>query len=181
MANDIIDISDPNNLMDELKKALSSKYTGAAAGYIAADKGKKPSEDGNAPDIADIARWNEFGTERIPPRSFLGTAQKQINERIPTIVQALMEDNVDIEQICKKIGIVAQAEIKDQITRGEFDDNAKITLDGGWMRTKTGKPFYVVGKKNHGTGSTQPLRDTGNLLQSVHWAISTTHGDKIME
>ena len=45
---------------------------------------------------------------------------------------------------------------------GKWPANADITLKGGWMRSSSGKPFYVKPKK-----STAPLIDTGQLRRAV--------------
>lgn len=97
----------------------------------------------------------------IPARPFLARAQKSANARCAKLVKARMDENADIEQIAKEIGIVLQDEIQQQITKGNFVPNAPSTI-----------------KRK---GSSRPLIDTGNLRQSVHWGITTNDGDKIME
>lgn len=157
MANNNIDTSEPDKLMEDLKKALQTRYTGAKAGYLKDDKGKKPYDEANPPIMEDVALWNEFGTENIPARPFLRTAQRKAVERGQHIVKRRMEENSDVEQICKDLGMMMQAEIKNQITRGTFTPNAESTI-----------------KRK---GSSRPLVDTGNLLQSVHWGVTTSEGD----
>lgn len=162
MANDIIiDSSEVDKKLDELKKALNTRFTGAKAGYLANDKGKKPYKEKDPPEIAKVALWNEYGTESIPARPFLRTAQLNAFPRAERLVQKRMEEGLDIEKICKQIGVMLQGEIKAQITRGTFTPNAPSTI-----RHK---------------GSSRPLVDTGNLLQSVHWGISTNDGDIIVD
>jgi hypothetical protein len=156
-----IDTSEVDNLVDDLKKALDTSYTGAKAGYFANDRGKEPYDGENPPDLEDVALWNEFGTERIPARPFLRTAQNRATKRGEHIVQVRMEENSDVEQICKDLGLMLQDEIKNQITHGTFAPNAPSTI-----------------KRK---GSSHPLIDTGNLRQSVHWGVTTSHGDKVME
>lgn len=167
MASTDIDTTEVDKIMNDLKKALDTTYTGAKAGYFVNDKGEKPYEaddDGKKtpPTVAEVALWNEFGTERIPARPFLRNAQNRANVRGEKIVQARMEENADVEQICKDLGLMLQDEIKNQITHGKFVPNAPSTIA-------------------HKHGSTRPLVDTGNLRQSVHWGVTTTHGDNIME
>ena len=156
-----IDTTEVDKIMDDLKKALDTTYTGAKAGYFANDKGKQPYEGEDAPTLEDVALWNEFGTERIPARPFLRNAQNKAIARGEKIVQVRMEENADVEQICKDIGLMLQDEIKNQISHGTFVPNAPSTI-----------------KRK---GSSRPLVDTGNLRQSTHWGVTTTHGDNIME
>ena len=160
MANEI-DTTEVDDLVDGLKKALETTYTGAKAGYFANDRGKEPYEGPNPPTLEEVALWNEFGTERIPSRPFLRNSQNKAIKRGERIVQVRIEENADVEQICKDLGLMLQDEIKDQITHGTFAPNAPSTI-----------------KRK---GSSHPLIDTGNLRQSVHWGVTTTHGDKVME
>ena len=161
MANNDIDTTEVDKIIDDLKKALDTSYTGARAGYFVNDKGKVPYEGDDAPTLEEVALWNEFGTERIPARPFLRNAQNKGITRGEKIVQMRMEENADVEQICKDLGLMLQDEIKQQITHGTFVPNAPSTI-----------------KRK---GSSRPLVDTGNLRQSVHWGVMTTHGDQVME
>ena len=161
MANAGIDTKEVEKQLQGLAKALNTRITGARAGYLSNDKGEIPYEEPNPPTLEEVALWNEFGTERIPPRPFLQNAQKSAVARCNKLVQARMEENEDLEQIAKEIGLVLQDEIKQQITRGQFVPNAPATI-----RRK---------------GSSRPLIDTGNLRQSVHWGITTRDGDKLMD
>lgn len=161
MANAGIDTKEVEKQLQGLAKALNTHITGARAGYLSNDKGEIPYEEPNPPTLEEVALWNEFGTERIPPRPFLQRAQKSAITRCNKLVQVRMEENADLEQIAKEIGLVLQDEIKQQITRGQFVPNAPSTI-----RRK---------------GSSRPLIDTGNLRQSVHWGITTRDGDKLMD
>ena len=160
MANEI-DTTEVDKIMNDLQKALETQVTGAKAGYYAEDRGKEPYDGSNPPMVAEVALWNEFGTETIPARPFLRNAQNKAIERGERIVQLRMEENADVEQIAKDLGPMMQDEIKNQISHGEFVPNAPSTI-----------------KRK---GSSRPLVDTGNLRQSVHWAVTTTQGDKTME
>ena len=56
--------------------------------------------------------------------------------------------------------------IQRSITELRYPENATITVEGGWMRSPSGKPFYVKGKK-----SNNPLIDTGVMRQSVTYKV----------
>lgn len=161
MANAGIDTKEVDKQLQGLAQALNTRITGAKAGYLSNDKGEIPYEEPNPPTLEEVALWNEFGTETIPARPFLSRALKSATTRCNKLMQVRMEENADLEQIAKEIGLVLQDEIKQQITRGQFAPNAKST---------------IARKK-----SSHPLIDTGNLRQSVHWGITTRDGDKIME
>lgn len=156
-----INASDVDKMVAKIKKQLETNINGAKAGYLSHDKGEKPYKDPDAPYLDKIAFWNEFGTENIPARPFLRRAQANVNKKGEMWLKALMENGDTLEQAMKKIGVRMQAEIKTQITRGTFTANAPST----------------IARK----GSSRPLVDTGNLLQSVHWGLSKKDGTETIE
>jgi hypothetical protein len=163
-----IDTKAVTEIIKNMRDGFKSGYQGAKAGYFRGDKGKIPDPDNpNQPDIADIAIWNDFGTYNIPPRPFMRTAQVNAVKKCEQATKLLLQEGTEMEDICKKAAQILSAEIKTSIRNGNWDANAPITIQGGWMRNKkSGKLFYVKGK-----GSSRPLIDTGNLLQSVHTGI----------
>jgi hypothetical protein len=134
------------------------------------------SEDGA--DIVDVAMWNELGTSGahpIPARPFLRQSvdnnEDKITAMCQTQIQAIADGRTDAEGALKAIGTMQKALIQDTIRNGDFKPNAPITIEGGWMRTKDGKPFYIKGKK-----SSKPLIDTGRMRQSVNFVIEEKGG-----
>jgi hypothetical protein len=121
--------------------------------------------------IAQVARWNEFGTKAgIPQRPFMQRAMFENEdtwiEQLRTLVQIEIDKgkHADIEKALKKFGEIAKGDIQKTILAGGFRPNSKITIIGGWMRNKkNGKPFYVKGK---GFGKL-PLIDTGIMVSSI--------------
>ena len=173
-----VDDKEFKGILEKMLDDFQQGPIGAKAGYYSADKGEiiDPDEK-NPPDIADIAKWQEFGTYNIPPRPFIRNAQDKANKRCENAVKALMDDGTDMETICKMLANMLVEEIKRSIRNGNWTANAPITIDGGWMHNKkSGKLFYVKGKK-----STKPLIDTGNLIQSVHCAVVKRNGSEIIQ
>lgn len=156
-----IDASDVEKMVANIQKQLETNIKGVKAGYLSHDKGKKPYNEPNAPYMEKIAFYNEFGTENIPARPFLRRAQANVNKKGQMWLKALMDGGDTVEQAMKKIGVRMQAEIKTQITRGDFTPNAPST----------------IARK----GSSRPLVDTGNLLQSVHWGLRKKDGTETIE
>lgn len=121
--------------------------------------------------IAQVARWNEFGTKAgIPQRPFMQRSmfenEKKWIEQLRTLVQRELDKgkHADIDKALKLFGEIAKGDIQRTILAGGFTPNSKITIEGGWMRNKkTGKPFYVKGK---GRGKL-PLIDTGIMISSI--------------
>ena len=160
-----IDISQVESIIKRLRTGLqpnASPIMRSKAGYIANDKGKEPYDVPNPPDVSQVALWNEYGTETIPARPFMGRAQKDGFTRCTRLVHVRMnEGRSDMEQVAKGCGEVLAKAIKRQINNGTFKPNARSTV-----------------RQKH---SSHPLIDTGNMRQSVHWGLETRDGDKIIE
>lgn len=124
-------------------------------------------DDGTS--VAQVARWNEFGTKAgIPERPFMRRTkmehEREWVERLKTLVQRALDEDKDLDSALKVFGEVVKGDIQKTILDGGFKPNSAITIDGGWMRNKkTGKPFYVKGK---GRGKL-PLIDTGVMISSI--------------
>lgn len=118
--------------------------------------GKHPGSNTN---IAEIAAYNEFGTEnedgseRIPERPFLRTTIVEQNETYKTIVKELLvkilTHKMETKQAIGLLGIKAVSDVKAKITAISEPPNADSTK---------------AGKK-----SSNPLIDTGLMRQSVTW------------
>lgn len=171
-----IDLSSVQKMLQGMQKEFTDGPKGAKAGYLAGDKGKLADGGNNLPDVSEIALWQEFGTYNIPPRPFIREAQKKANTRCEKAVKALLDDGTDMDTVTKQIAQLLSAEMKSSIRHGNWTPNAPITVVGGWMRNaKSGKPFLVKGKK-----STQPLIDTGNMVQSIHTATISANDTEII-
>ncbi|MCH5201910.1 MAG: hypothetical protein J1F17_01760 [Oscillospiraceae bacterium] len=170
------DIKGIEELCDKLKKDLKS-VKGARAGII--KDMSYPDEEIELPNgktikkkgakVRDVALWNEYGTESIPPRPFLRKTLKK-QENWVKFVKENFDSNQDgtmtLNRIAREVGLIMQTDIKDSIDSNIQPANSPITINGGWM-TKNGKRFYVKGKK----GSTKTLTDTRTLFNSVHYEV----------
>ena len=130
----------------------------------------KESDGESGADIADIALWNEMGTEHSPSRPFLRQSVENHKDQITAMcraqLQSLAKGGATAQKVLSGIGATQKGIIQYEIREGNFEPNAPITIEGGWMRRKGGKPFYVKGKK-----SKRPLIDTGRMMQSVNFVI----------
>lgn len=118
---------------------------------------------------ANVARWNEFGTRQgMPQRPFLRTSimenERKWDELLKTLVQRAIDENKSLDKALRLFGEKVKGDIQETILAGGWQPNARISIEGGWMRNKiSGRPFYVKGK---GSGKT-PLIDTGTMLKSI--------------
>ena len=111
--------------------------------------------------VATVAAWNEFGTRAggiggpTPERPFF----RQALEKAPPVVREIVRENWDPEkpiitvQIAGLVGEQIKSEIQDSIRSLREPINAK----------------WTVKRK----GSSNPLIDTGFMLNSVSWVITS--------
>lgn len=142
---------------------------GINIGWFADQHYSPRKRTGGGESIANVARWNEFGTRAgVPSRPFLRTTihnnERKWHEMLKTLIQRAIDENKAFTPALKLFGEQVKADIQETILDGGWQPNASITIKGGWMRNKvSGKPFKVIGK---GT-SKPPLIDTGTMLKSI--------------
>ena len=123
-----------------------SRLKGTVKVGIMADAGSE--KDGAS--LAEVATYNEFGTQHIPARPFV--RQTTDNNRWAWgSMSARLEDRVaqgmDPHQALEILGNKAEGDMKATIGRGHFAPNAPNTIKQ--------------------KGSSQPLIDTGRMRNSV--------------
>ena len=124
--------------------------------------------------VAMVARWNEFGTVsgryRIPPRPFMRPAvyehQQELNDVLKSMYKDALANNKDTMKTLAQFGEKVVARIQHQMDITKTPPNAYVTLHGGWLRSASGKPFYVHKKRG-----SNPLIDTGFMQETVSYQI----------
>lgn len=138
-------------------KALVERIYGlkkpkVAVGIFEADGGQP---HGDEVTVADVAAWNEFGTETIPERSFLRAWFDENIDRAREALHRLMlrvvEGKLTKEQALEQFGLWVQGEIQKRIAQGISPPNAQSTINA--------------------KGSSKPLIDTGQLRSSVTFGV----------
>lgn len=109
-------------------------------------EGKYP----NGLNIAQNARFQEFGTYNIPPRPFFRNALKQNQKKWITFYKRGLKQRD--KNIVGKVGVMASSDIKMSITKTLTPPNAKSTI-----------------KKK---GSSHPLIDTGLLRSAIDYKVN---------
>jgi hypothetical protein len=119
---------------------------------VGIQRGSGSSDDGA--DYVDIAAYNELGTDTIPSRPFLRQAADK-NEGVmrqnAQVLAKQMTQGGTAKDVYRKMGVMLETMIQDEIASGNFVPNA---------------PSTVASK-----GSSTPLIDTGRLRQSIHHQI----------
>lgn len=108
-------------------------------------------DDGTS--VAQVARWNEFGTKAgIPERPFMRRTkmehEKEWIEKLKTLVQRALDDDKDIDLALKQFGEFVAGDIQATILAGGFRKNAESTI------------------RRKGAGK-MPLIDTGVMISSI--------------
>lgn len=119
-----------------------------------AGKTMHTDEDGKEVDMAQIAAFNELGTSNSPSRPFLRQTvddnQDKIDQMCAQVADRIAKGG-SAEQGLKQLGAFGVMLVQDKIRNGSYAPNAPSTV-----RRK---------------GSDQPLIDTGQMRQSVHYIV----------
>ena len=120
--------------------------------------------------IAEYASFNEFGTRTIPERPFMRKTfddnLANYNKLIERLFKGMLSGKIDAKMAFSILGQQTEDDMKNTIMTGNFKPNSDITINGGWIRTSSGKPFYVKGK-----GSSRPLVDEGIMMGSIRYEV----------
>lgn len=120
---------------------------GIQAGSVASD----------GSNLAEIAAYNEYGTDKIPSRPFLRNAIKDHdnwNSHVDSAVN-LVIDGMPPMQAAGLVGQAAEAGIRESILDGDFVPNAPST----------------IARK----GSSKPLIDKGTLVGAIRYKIEQSN------
>ena len=125
-------------------------------------------EDGVS--IAQVARWNEYGTWNIPSRPFMRTfahtRQPFLQEKLKSLLTKAIRNNTHVMDAFSLFGEYSVDQLKTHMEGFSSVPNSPVTVKGGWIKTKNGKPFYVEGK-----GFNKPLYDTGTMINAVSYQV----------
>ena len=115
--------------------------------------------------VAHVAAIQEFGypAGNIPSRPFFRNAISKNDgwKQLATkAMNAVVEGRLELNQALNQMGLKMAADVKDSITDGSYEALKQSTLDARQSR-----------KRTQGVAS-KPLIDTGQMLQSVTYAVN---------
>lgn len=109
----------------------------------------------NKTSIAEVAAYNEFGTNKIPSRPFMrqtmAKGQRKFNNTTDKLIAAIQQGKMDVIVALNLIGSVIARSMERNLTIGPWTPNAEKT---------------VLRKK-----SSRPLIDTRKLRGSITWRV----------
>lgn len=152
-----------------IRKAVESAKGAYVTIGVHDDAGKYSTS--NAPEVAEVALWNEFGTGTIPERSFLRSAidgnEGKINEWREEAINNIVEGRWNTKKALEAIGLRIQILIQNRIKSNVPPPNADSTIAAkqrSGVAPKSGfNPEY--------SGRTSTLIDTGLLLRSITYKV----------
>lgn len=133
----------------DLRRRIESKkkvYVGLPASSGSYDTGET---------VVGVGAANEFGTRRIPERSFLrvplAASQDKIRNAFRRQMPKVLSGDLTFDQLLNQVGALGASVSQEAISAGIAPENAPST----------------VAKK----GSSKPLVDTGRLRQAITWVV----------
>lgn len=124
--------------------------------------------------VAQVARWQEYGTPDakypIKARPFMRPVLhgqgNQLRAKLKTEYAKAIRNNENTQKVLLRFGEYVTSQIRQSIRMTVTPANRPVTLEGGWLKSSGGIPFYVEPKRgNH------PLIDTGFMLDSIDYQV----------
>jgi hypothetical protein len=141
------------NIEKSVKKMDDSFVT------IGVHKGVHPYPSGVA--VPLVAHWHEYGTQKIPERSFLRSTINQKQTPIWTLIgkqkDMIFKNHISVHKGLTVIGFVVMEMIKGTIKRGGVGTYAFEKLAASTLKNKV---------------TTKPLIDSGRLHRSINFEVT---------
>lgn len=132
---------------------LDKSHPAIAVGILAAQGAEQHGDDDLT--VIQIAIWNEFGTDKIPARSFIRAwfdeNEKRCREQLAALLPSVVSGQRTKAQVLELLGVKWVGEIQARIAAGIDPANAEST----------------IARK----GSSKPLIDTGVLRSSISYKV----------
>lgn len=126
--------------------------------------------------VAEIARYNEYGTSTSPARPFLRTTlvnkADEWAEGLRKMGVAYIEGRADLETVADKMGVAMQTGILETIDSNMPPPNAESTYQRKLARLTDGKGNPIEG----GSGTIRTLVDSGVMRDSISYDYDIGEG-----
>lgn len=145
--------------LEQMEKAKSlSVKVGLPAGEQATSKAYTSDGEGPAPTVLEVGVWHEYGTQKVPQRSFLrgplDAKQSEMTKVLESQFNQVLEQDLDVEKALGRVGLAAR-----NICVGAFRTKGYGVWKDITQATKNAK------------GSSGILIDTGLLRGSLTWVV----------
>ena len=141
--------------LQEINDATSKHLVVGVLGPLAEAMHKQADPSEPAVTVAQVAAKNHFGAPGVPARPFITIAlrrkQAPITKVVDAALKAVTEGRSSGERALELVGLFVQGQIQETISEGVAPPNSPQT----------------IARK----GSSKPLIDTGQLRQSITYAV----------
>lgn len=145
------------------QEALAKRLKGMRGAFVTVgvheDAGSYEGND--APTVAEVALWNEFGTTKTPERSFIRSAidenEPLINQWREELINKIVNEGWTVEKALEALGFRVQVLIQNKIKSDVPPPNA---------------PSTVAAKTREGVAQVT-LQNTKLLLRSITYKVHT--------
>lgn len=153
------------DVLRQIRRQVENGKSYVKVGVMGQDSKKsktRQADESNkrGPTNVELAIWHEYGTRTAPERSFLRSTMKRNAVAYATFLGAnihlVIQKKRKLEQLLNALGAKAAADVKNTIRQGIPPPNSPETI-----RRK---------------GSSKPLIDTGQLVNSITWIVQTVKG-----
>lgn len=138
----------------------------AAPSAVANDTQAAANDTGSRADltVADVATFNEFGTSRIPQRSFIRAwfdeSQDFIAKTLQSQMRLVLAGKLDAETAAERIALACEGSMKQRISRGIPPPNAPATI----ARKGSSKPLIHTGQLRNAIRGRAVVGEAGEEL-----------------
>lgn len=164
-------VRDDRRAFDRLYKDLRKMGGMAVTVGVHDDAGQ---HDGSDVTVAEVSATHEFGSGRIPERSFLRSTfdrkEPQIRDAMYDAVNEVAQDRLDPQQAMDRVGMVARSMVQDTMRAGINPPLAPSTLAAREAKAAHGGGLQSM------QGKHTPLIDSGQLLASITHKVEAAHG-----
>lgn len=154
----------PSSAYEEFKKNF-----GKGGAYVTVGVHEGAGSYPNGVSVAEVALWNEFGTEKIPERSFLRSALYENLSKIEAmrtkVVQNMIEKGWTTERALSVLGLFAQ-----NLVQNKIKSNVPPVYGTGKGNSPDKVKELQEAKKNR-VGHYRTLRETDLLLRSITFQV----------
>lgn len=104
----------------------------------------------NGTSVAEVALYQEYGTETIPSRPFMRNTIRN-KKGWDKVIEKVLRSNKGLDEAFSILGAVVSNDMRKEINKGDYTPLKQSTIDS--------------------KGFAKPLIDTGFMMKSVDWRI----------
>lgn len=170
-------ITDDHRKLDDLMRDFSVLEGLSLTVGVHSDAPAHSDEKGQPINMAELAAVHEYGTSRIPERSFLRAGfdahRDETEDRVNEALGKLIDQVYEPSQVLEYVGELLLGDIRETIAEGLKPELSQMTKNSRDKKAAHGGGLAGL------AGKYTPLVDTGQLLSSLAYVVDTSDpGDR---